>query len=255
MTVIKASALEVEKILFGKLEDSSHITSQKLAFISYKEPNNKLVVQTPEFITETYGIPREGPFYQTPKSRAFYKLPFCHERGQFAEDIDYRQVEQLYNKLQEIDKYCDTEDFRLEMFGERLAKKYEYQPLIRSPEAGEAEGDGEEVGGQHIYYRPPFTKVKLDLVHDTEQPNFKIIDRSDGGKQEVRLTSFGDVLQHMRFLTKHRMIVHFSKMYAMKTASGSEKRKYGIVLKATAVECTNKNRPAIANSEMDLFID
>ena len=111
------------------------------------------------------------------------------------------------------------------------------------------------MGGQHIYYRPPFTKVKLDLVHDTEQPNFKIIDRSDGGKQEVRLTSFGDVLQHMRFLTKHRMIVHFSKMYAMKTASGSEKRKYGIVLKATAVECTNKNRPAIANSEMDLFID
>ena len=256
MVVIKASELEVENILFGKLEDSSLITSQKLAFISYKEQRNKLVVQTPELITETYGIPREGPFYQTPKSRAFYKLPFCHERHQYAEDIDYQQVERFYRKLQEIDKYCDTEDFRLQMFGERLAKKYEYQPLIRSPETGEAERDEEEaLPEQKLYYRPPFTKVKLDLAHDTEQPNFKIIDRSDGGKQEVLLKSFSDILQHMRFLTKHRMIVHFSKMYAMKTASGNEKRKYGIVLKATAVECTNKNQPRTASNEMDLFID
>ena len=102
MVVIKASELEVENILFGKLEDSSLITSQKLAFISYKEQRNKLVVQTPEFITETYGIPREGPFYQTPKSRAFYKLPFCHERHQYAEDIDYQQVERFYRMPQEI---------------------------------------------------------------------------------------------------------------------------------------------------------
>ena len=78
--VIKATELEVQNILFGKLEDSSLVASQKMAFISYKEPKARLVVQTPEFLTETYGIPREGPFYSTPKSRAFFKLPFCHER-------------------------------------------------------------------------------------------------------------------------------------------------------------------------------
>ena len=254
--VIKAHELEVENILFGKLEDSSLITSQKLAFINYKEPRTRLEVQTPEFITETYGIPREGPFYGTAKSRAFYKLPFCHERRQYADDLDYRQIEKFYNKLREIDKYCDTEDFRVRMFGEKLAKKYEYQPLIRNPEMAVAAEDEEAVIEQKIYYRPPYTKVKLDLVHDTEKPNFRIIDRSAGSKEEVVLRSFSDILQHMRFLSKHRMIIHFSKMYAMETASGNEKRKYGIVLKARAVECTNKNQPRADNDSMlDLFTD
>ena len=31
---------------------------------------------TPVFITETYGIPRERPYYQTDQSRAFFNMPF-----------------------------------------------------------------------------------------------------------------------------------------------------------------------------------
>ena len=31
----------------------------------------------------------------------------------------------------------------------------------------------------------------------------------------------------------------------MKTSSGNEKKKYGITLKAVAIECTNKNIPKI----------
>ena len=253
--VIKANELEVENILFGKLEDSSLRTSQKLAFINYKEPKSQLLVKTPEFISETYGIPREGPFYTSPKSRAFYKLPFCHERQQYAEDIDYQQIKRFYEKLQEIDRRCDTESFRVQMFGEKLAKKYEYQPLIRTPETAAVENEEEEpVIESKLYYRPPFTKVKLDLVHDTEEPTFRIVDRSDEAKHEVVLRSFSDVLQHMRYLSRHRMIIHFSKMYAMKTTSGNEKRKYGIVLKAIAVECTNKNPPRTNTNEIDPFL-
>ena len=36
------------------------------------------------------------------------------------------------------------------------------------------------------------------------------------------------------------MIVHIFKIYAGKTAPAGEKRKYGIVLKATAIEAINK---------------
>jgi penicillin amidase len=55
--------------------------SQNTAYITYNDvgrtPLNNI---TPEFITETYGIPREGTYYQTDRSRGFFKLPFfCHE--------------------------------------------------------------------------------------------------------------------------------------------------------------------------------
>ena len=89
---MKISQLEVSNIRFGKLEDNLRTPSQKIAFISYERDRTPLNAITPEFITETYGIPREGPFYQTVKSRAFYKLPFCHERKQYPEDIDYDSV-------------------------------------------------------------------------------------------------------------------------------------------------------------------
>ena len=57
---MKITDIEVSSIRFGKLEDDSRTLSHKLAFISYKDDRNRLSAMTPEFITETYGIPREG---------------------------------------------------------------------------------------------------------------------------------------------------------------------------------------------------
>ena len=123
MVIIKAHQLEVQHIQFGKLEDNSLIQAQKISQISYKEPKARLLVRTPEFITETYGIPREAPFYTTAKSRAFYKIPFCHERHMYDGEMDYQHMEVFYNTLREIDKLLDTDEFRVQMFGEKLAKK------------------------------------------------------------------------------------------------------------------------------------
>ena len=50
------------------------------------------------------------------------------------------------------------------------------------------------------------------------------------------------------------MVINFSKMYAMKTSSGNEKKKYAIVLKATAIECSNKTAPK-SREIIDLFDD
>ena len=40
----------------------------------------------------------------------------------------------------------------------------------------------------------------------------------------------------------------------MKTSSGNEKKKYGITLRAVAIECTNKTVPEF-NPGVDLFDD
>ena len=65
---MKISQIEVSNICFGKLEDNIRTPSQKIAFIYYQEDRTRLTAITPEFITETYGIPREGPYYQTDRS-------------------------------------------------------------------------------------------------------------------------------------------------------------------------------------------
>jgi hypothetical protein len=247
----KASNIDVNLFQVGNLEDSSSVSSQRIAWVNYATDSSKLNIQTPTFLTETYGIPREGPYYQTDKQRAFYKLPFCHARAQYKDDVDYLDVEKFYNKMVELDQYFGSEEMRLKLFGDKLASKYEYQPIVRHPEV-----DDEVPEDKKAAYRPPYAKVKLVLSNcEEEVPLFRLIEKKeDGTKTELPLTCFGDVTKHMRFLTKHRMILEVQKVYAMKTASGGDKRKYGVNIKLVAAECTNKSERS-NNKCVDFFDD
>ena len=260
------SELKVDKIVSQPLQESTYIPGQRVSWLSYKD-QNRLLVQSPDMITETYGIPREGPFHPSDKERAFYKLPFCHERHLHSDEIDYDQIEAFHDKLKEIDALCNSDEFRVKIFGEKNAAKYEYQPIVRSRRVENEEGDDEEeavadritvAGKTDQPYFPPYAKVKLDLAHNTGQPTFRLFDKTDGNRVEVKLDTFSDALKHMRFMTKHRFVIHLNRLYAMKNQpSSNEKRKYGIVLKLAAVECTNKT-PAGgrgANPCVDLFDD
>jgi hypothetical protein len=252
---IKASNIDVNLLQVGRLEDSSSVSSQRVAWVNYETSNKKLHIQTPAFITETYGIPREGPYYQNDKQRAFYKLPFCHGRSLYADQIDYAGIEKFYNKMLELDKYFGSEEMKLQLFGDKLSTKYEYQPIVRHPDI---EDEMTDEGGtlKKIAYRPPYSKIKLALSNDDEEvPLFRLFDRKDdGAPEEIPLCSFRDVTQHMRYLTKHRVIFELQKIYAMKNGSGSEKRKYGLTLKMVVVECTNKH-DVTNNKCVDLFDD
>ena len=249
MKPIRPSALDAKNLVIGPLADNDFVKSQRWATLFYEEPNKKLLLQTPHFLAETYGIPRAGPYFPDAKSRAFFKLPFCHERMLFSDEVDYDAIAEWHEKFLELDQYLSGQEVRVKLFGEKSADKYEYQPLVR---AG-CDPDDEEVAIKH--YRPPFAKVKLDLKHDTEVPKFKLFDVADGKRREVQLTQFDDALKYMRHMTKHRFIIEFSRIYAMKTSAGSEKRKYGVVLKAYAVECANKKNAAAEVIDVDLFDD
>ena len=130
----KATDVDISLLQVGRLEDSGTVSSQKIAWINYETNKRKLHIQTPVFVTETYGIPRQGQYYQTDKSRAFFKLPFCHERALRDDEMDYCAMEKFYNKLVEMDSYFSSEDFKVKLFGDKMANKYEYQPIVRHPE-------------------------------------------------------------------------------------------------------------------------
>ncbi len=56
----KANDIDVNLSNIEHLEDSTTVSSQKIAWINYGTNRGKLNIQTPDFLTETYGIPREG---------------------------------------------------------------------------------------------------------------------------------------------------------------------------------------------------
>ena len=108
---IKYTEITTDDIGSTPLRDSIHIPSQRVAYIN-RANESKLIIQTPEIITETYGIPQLGLFYTSDKTRAFYKLPFCYERKKYPEDVNYEAIEAFYNKLKELDAYFGSADFK-----------------------------------------------------------------------------------------------------------------------------------------------
>jgi hypothetical protein len=145
----------------------------------------------------------------------------------------------------EIDQHFGSEEFKLTLFGDKMASKYEYQPIVRYPEREDEEEEADDKTNTRTireYYRPPYTKVKLMLSNnENELPLFRLIDRNDDvTKEKIQLKSFSDATKHMRYMTKHRMVLEVQKLYAMRTNSGGDKGKYGITVKLVAAECTDR---------------
>jgi hypothetical protein len=248
----------VSKMIIKKPEDNERVESQKIGWISYPDDENnekQLHWKTPTFISESYGIPQEDKFHTDVKSRLYYKLGFCHDRKMY-EDCDYDAMEQLMNKFIEIDKMCDTDEFRKKMFGDKAFNQYAYQPLVRFPD-NDADEDNADAKPK---YRPPCVKIQLKLVYDknpnaSTKPDFKMYELKNGERSEVDLHTFEDVVDLMKFRSKLRFVIHFNKIYAMKTKSGNDKKKYGITIKATHVEFQRPVSNGQSQSNDDVFDD
>ena len=76
------------------------------------------------------------------------------------------------------------------------------------------------------YFRPPCAELNLDLAYNDDAPAFKVYDKKDGVRTEVALNSFKESRQYIIYMTKHRMAINFSRLYATMTSSENEKKKY-----------------------------
>ena len=139
------------------------------------------------------------------------------------------------------------------MFGDKMANKYQYQPIVRTPEEDE-ENPALDTNG-NPYYHPPYTKIKLGLKYNTTYPDFLVFEKQDGARKMVQLDTFDDVPKCINYLSRVRLAISFSKLYATKTSVGNEKRKYGIVLKVTHVEVQPHRQSEKISLDQDPFMD
>jgi len=263
--VVKFDELDVSKIVFRKLEDNPRIPALKIGYIYYKFPDGEkpLKIQTPEIDLETYGIPREGPFYDETKKRAKIKVPFCFDRH-LVKEINYDKIKIFYEKLIEIDTLCASAEHKELTFGQ-TANQYEYSPIIRLPDPAIDE-HGKPIldkNGNEVY-RPPYTVFKLDLVFDeeshetTDKPNFTVFVKNGESKKKAILEQFEQATEIIGYRSKIKCIVSFAKRYAMKNKKGNgknEKKTYGLTLKATHIEVKPSTFSHKNNPEEDPFGD
>ena len=216
---IKYTEINTEDIVCAQLQEYAFIPSQRISWIN-KSDKSKLLIQTPKMVSEAYGIPKEGNYFTTDKSRSFYKLPFCHERKQYADEVDYNEIEEFYKKMKELDAYFASTEFKKKLFGDKNLNKYEYQPIVR-------EDDQEE----EQLYRPPYIKLKIDLNFATNCPVINLYNKVDGVRNFVSVEKLNDITDHLKYLTKARFIINIDRLYLMKIQNG-DKKNTGYVLKS-----------------------
>ena len=77
--IVPYNKVDLTRLSFTDLEDNDRIPSQKIAYVRYNDPKhgeNQFDIQTPDYLLDNFGIPdADGPYYQTTKQRAFFKLP------------------------------------------------------------------------------------------------------------------------------------------------------------------------------------
>ena len=81
-----------------------------------------------------------------------------------------------------------------------------------------------KINGNNKYYKPPYTKIKLDLDYRTEKPKYRVYNNVDGKRTEIPLNDFNDTLNHLKYLTKARFIIYLHKIYVNKNSLGNDKK-------------------------------
>ena len=164
--------------------------------------------------------------------------------------------------MKELDAYFSSDEFKRIIFGDKNINKYEYQPIVRTPEINEADDlvwqephrhgmcrDGEYASA----YKPPYIKLKIDIDNTTDRPSIRLYNKSENGREVVATDKFKDITDHMKYLTKVRFVVITHRLYVLKTQI-ADKKRYGICIKLIAAECENKVKKQLERTDTN-FVD
>lgn len=258
--IIKYTDLDAKDLQFEELKDVSSTLPIKIANISTKNSRNKVKIQSPYLFIESDGIPRESQYTPNPKDRYKFKWAFCQDRNAHPDKANYPEQEKFQKFFENIDKICDTDDFRKKMFGDKNYNKYTYQKLVKRAEIDEENIKLDKYGKP--YYHPYYIVIKLpeeyrkneDEENQQYKPNFTVFEKVDNKRTEVELKTFEDVVNIISWNSTVRFIITFSKFYAMKTNAGKDKKSYGItlVLSCAEVQPSTKLTKQLKN---DVFLD
>ncbi len=269
-TLFKAKTININKMSSTKKNNTikyQDFTPSDLKFKKFDEPNfgkgketkpsSQLIsftekefdIQTPWIKLYTYGIPRLGQYYKTDSSRTFIKVPL---------NQDIPEVNDFLTKMQGIDEYMKSKEFKTMQFGAK-ADKYNYINIVRFPEEDEEENKSK-------YPKPPYMKIKIDLHWNpdtTAEPKIKTAVSTsvlkDGSRvnESVNMESMTEFADLVSYNSNIRMIIKPVKAWCEKKAkSGNSHMLYGVTFKLIKVQVEpNAKANNLLSVDNSAFID
>ena len=241
------------RLSFTQLEENSRSNGQLVGYVRYNCPKNgegaQLNLQCPRMKLFTYGIPRQGPNFETDDKRSHLRLPFDMENE---EHVDFME------KLQAIDKYLGSDEFKQLNFGKK-ASKYKYSPIVRIPEE-------EEDDEGNVVKKAPFFKGKIKLSWPdkvVETNVYSVEEYEEDGKKKWRTKetleckTIDDIASYVKYLSWIRPIVRPFKLWAL--SAKVPEPKYGLMFKVEKVQVKdagsgNKTYKDYYQAENDAFL-
>lgn len=273
--VISYKKLDIKCINLKPVEDNERIPSQKLSYPAYNDPKKgeaHFNIQTPEIKLDNYGIPNEGPYYQTDKARAFIKIPLGvneNTDNETKEERSKREKELLRFKkaLEQIDEYV-VENKNTIFGSEKAAKKFTYQPIVRDAYVPENDSDdsSDEENDKPVISRPQYMKVKIPLDYGTNEVNLEVYKyntegttdfENDGKYSKIEgITHIDELKKYVRYMSTVKLVLHACKLWASKQPSaGDNKKKYGIVFKVRRVVVKLRDRVVVDDEDSDVLVE
>jgi hypothetical protein len=123
--------------------------------------------------------------------------------------------------MKEIDDYFMSDEFKNKMF-DKNKNKYEYQPLVKSARINDDDEDSRILG-----FTPPYMKIKFDLDYNTKVPKLALFDKNVDGtvKNLIDLKHIDDIQNYIKYLTKVRFIIEFTRVYVIKNNNANGKKE------------------------------
>tara|TARA_B110000037_G_C17100428_1_gene497744 strand:- start:69 stop:974 length:906 start_codon:yes stop_codon:yes gene_type:complete len=258
VALISYNKFNYSNMTFSELDDNDRIPSQKISYPRYKvnSSEKQLYIQTPEIKLDGGGIPSENsPYHPTPKARANgVKIPLENRESTPEKLTLFR------SKLEEIDAYLSSDEFKKKFFGPKNKKKYEYIPIVKTPQEIEPDSDDEEnKADKKERHRPIYMKARIQVVYGSEGDDVNIDvyseDKTKPRKdryEEVEVTTLSELSKYMRYMSTVKFVLHPCKIWADKQpANGGKVRKYSITFKIKRV-IFDKNQQMSSSIDDDL---
>lgn len=203
---------------------------------AFDEGSEIFMLQTPEFTIKERGVPAKLSADATPEQRVnfnkFYATVEKRHHCQIAEDLENPKCVEFFKRLEELDEYMSSPDFKNKLLGTE-AKNFEYSPLIRDPrEPTKKQKDGKVTKNNRFVtfkFNDDFAtkKIKTQVYVNGVDMNCETID---------------DVTKYATFLGKVKMVLLPSKIFADKKFGTSQTGKstpktYGIKFKIVQIAC------------------
>ena len=234
-SIIDVATFDINSLEVSDFKETSFNKAQNVAMILYNK--QKFIIQSPWMLYNVHGIKPFGEYIKNDDDRNFIRIPL---------DVDnFPKLKIFKNKIAEIDKLFDSNDFKTKFFTSKNVKNHKYGKLIRMCEKSDnyiakpakLDKNGVPYKSVDMFTVPYITgKLNYDYSNDWRKISTVLIHNIDGVKKVMAFKTVSDLVKLIPYQSKIRYVIELFKLGEMKTKDDYKNVKYNANFKILMIE-------------------